>query len=129
MISQKATAITGWILTILLAFLFSMSALMKLTLNETGLVQASALGIEAGTFRMIGVIEILSVILFVVPRTGVAGALLLIAYMGGAIATHVQHQQSVAGVVLIEVLIWLTASLRFPELGRRLIRYGEKNLG
>ncbi|AYB35685.1 DoxX family protein [Chryseolinea soli] len=127
--SQKATAITGWILTILLAFLFSMSALMKLTLNETGLVQASALGIEAGTFRMIGVIEILSVILFVVPRTGVAGALLLIAYMGGAIATHVQHQQSVAGVVLIEVLIWLTASLRFPELGRRLIRYGEKNLG
>lgn len=118
--SQKAIKITGWVLTTLLALMFSMSAFMKLTLNATALEQAAALSIDTGIFRIIGVVEIVSVVLFLAPRTGVAGALLLIAYMGGAIAAHVMLKQPLGVVVLIEALIWITAALRFPELGQRL---------
>lgn len=119
--SSKAIKITGWTLTGLLTILFAMSAFMKLTLNATALEQAAALGLEAGTFRMLGVVEIASVVLFIVPRTGVVGALLLMVYMGGAIAMHVQHQQPLGGVVWIETMIWIAAAVRFPELKQRLV--------
>ena len=118
--SQKTIKIISWMLTILLTLLFVMSALIKLTFGEMALEQASVLGIDPYTFRMLGVVEIVSIVLFTMPRTGVLGSLLLIAYMGGAIAVHVQHHQAIAGVVIIEGLIWVTSALRFPELSQRL---------
>lgn len=112
---------TGWVLTLVLALLFTMSAFLKLTQNETALAQAAAIGIGASTYQLIGVIEVISLILFIVPRTGVLGSLLLIAYMGGAIVTHLEHQQPIAMAVAVQVLLWITAALRFPELRQRLL--------
>ena len=114
--SQKAIKITGWVLTIILGLLFTMSAFMKLMQNETALAQASSMGIDAATYRFIGTIEILSLLLFIIPRTGILGTMLLVAYMGGAIATHLQHQQPIAMAITIQILLWITAFVRFPEL-------------
>ncbi len=119
--SKKVITRTGWILTAVLALLLAMSAFLKLTQNETAIAQAASVGLDAGTYRLIGVIEIISLILFIVPRTGVVGALLLIAYMGGAIVTHLQHQQPIVMAVGIQALIWITAVIRFPELRQRLL--------
>jgi hypothetical protein len=119
--SHKIIKTSGWILTIVLALMFAFSAFLKLSLNETALAQATSLGMDAGTFRMIGLIEAISLLLFLLPRTGVLGSLLLIAYMGGAIATHLQHQQPVAVAVIVETLIWVAVALRFPELLQRLV--------
>lgn len=119
--SQKAIKITGWVLTIVLALLFGMSAFMKLTLNAETANQAASIGISAETYRAIGIIELVSLILFIVPRTGVLGVFLLIAYMGGAIVTHLEHQQPVVMAVAIQALLWITAVIRFPELKQRLI--------
>ena len=119
--SQKAIKITGWVLTIVLGLLFTMSAFMKLTGNEEALAQASSMGIDAATYQFIGVVEILSLLLFIMPRTGVIGTLLLVAYMGGAIVTHLQHQQPIAMAVTIQILLWITAFVRFPELKQRLL--------
>jgi len=117
---QKITRISGWALTILLALLFTMSAFLKLTQNEAAVAQAASIGIDAATYQLIGVVEILALVLFLVPRTGIVGGLLLIAYMGGAIATHVQHHQPLAMAVGIQVLVWVAVALRFPELLQRL---------
>ncbi len=119
--SQKTIKITGWVLSIILAMPFTMSAFMKLTQNETALAQASSFGLDATTFLVIGIIEIISLILFLIPRTGVLGTLLLIAYMGGAIVTHLLHQQPIAIAVIIQMLLWITAFIRFPELKQRLL--------
>lgn len=119
--SQKTISITGWVLTTLLGLLFTMSAFMKLSQDETALAQASAYGFNATTYLFIGVIEIISLILFIIPRTGILGTLLLIAYLGGAIVTHLQHQESVVMAVIVQTLLWITAFLRFPELKQRLI--------
>lgn len=120
--SQKAIKITGWTLTIILGLVFTMSAFMKLTQNETALAQASSFGIDTSTYQFIGVIEIISLILFIVPRTGILGTLLLVAYLGGAIVTHLQHQQPIAMAVIFQTLLWITAFIRFPELKQRIFQ-------
>ncbi len=124
--SQKVIKTTSWVLTIVLVFLFAMSAFLKLTQHETALAQAASMGIDGDTYRLIGVIEIISLILFIIPRTAVLGSFLLIAYMGGAIATHLQHQQPIAVAVGVQALIWITIAVRFPELRKRLILAPQK---
>lgn len=119
--SQKTIKIAGWVLTAILAFLFAMSAFMKLNQSETTAAMAAAVGLDAGTYRLIGIIELISLVLFIIPRTGILGTLLLVAYMGGAIVTHLEHQQPIAMAVTVQVLLWITAILRFPELKQRLL--------
>src|SRR5690606_23629729 len=82
--------------------------------------QASSFGIDATKYQFIGIIEIISLILFIVPRTGILGTMLLVAYMGGAIVTHLQHQQPIAMAVIFQILLWVTAFIRFPELKQRI---------
>jgi len=119
--SQKTSKITGWVLTIILGLLLVMSAFLKVTQNETAIAQAAAIGINATTYQVIGIIEVISLILFIIPRTGIIGVLLLAAYLGGAIVTHVQHQQPIAMPVIVQIVVWITAFIRFPELKQRLL--------
>ncbi len=124
--SQKTIRITGWILSILLASLFAMSAFMKLTQNESALAQATSMGFDADTYQIIGIVELAALLLFLIPRTGVLGGLLLIAYMGGAIATHLQHQQPVVMAIAVQVLLWIALVLRYPALLSMLIPSAQK---
>lgn len=118
---SKTRNITGWILTGLLALAFLMSAFMKLTGNAEALKAAAAFGISAASYRVLGIIEILSLLLFIFPRTGLLGTLLLAAYLGGAIASHLEHHVPVFFPVIMQCLVWITAAIRFPELSKRLI--------
>ncbi|WP_111671910.1 DoxX family protein [Algoriphagus litoralis] len=122
--SQKTIKIIAWVLTGILALLFTMSAFMKLSQNEIALAQAASFGMDPNTFLVIGIIEIASLILFIFPRTGILGSLLLIAYMGGAIVTHLLHQEPIGMAVAVQILLWITAILRFPELKQRLFSSG-----
>ncbi|SHN23727.1 DoxX family protein [Chitinophaga sp. CF418] len=120
--SQKAIKSIGWVITILLALFFGLTSILKIIENEKIVAQTAAIGIDVGMIRILGLIEFFSIILFIVPRTGVVGTLLLIAYMGGVMATALQHQQPMAMFTVIQVLIWIAAVLRFPELGQRLFQ-------
>lgn len=116
----KVIKLSGLTLTVLLSALFSMSAIAKIIKADSAVQQAQSIGIDAGTNQILGIIELAAVILFIIPRTGIVGALLLMSYVGGAIATHVQHGQPLAFVILIQSLIWITAALRFKELTNNL---------
>lgn len=120
--TSKGIKITGWVLTGLIAAALIMSAFMKISLNEKVVESALKAGVEPSTFRMIGIVELLSVILFVIPRTGIVGTVLLAAYFGGAISTHVFGHQPLGAVIGFEIVICATAILRFPELTQRLIK-------
>ncbi len=116
---SKTRKIIGWVLTALLAFAFISSGIMKFMATPEILAKAATWGITASTIKIIATIEILSALIFIIPRTGIIGTLLLAAYMGGAIATHIEHNDNVMVPVVLESLIWITALLRFPELGSR----------
>jgi hypothetical protein len=65
---------------------------------------------------LIGTGEVVSALLFVIPRTHSLGVLLLSAYMGGAIVTHMQHGEAYISQSVILAVIWITGYLRHPEL-------------
>lgn len=122
--STKAKYITGWVLTGIIVLMLVASATDKIRSSEHALEMAGSFGITAGVYQIFGMIELLSVLLFAIPRTGILGTLLLASYLGGAIATHLQHQQSILFPIGIEVLVWITATIRFKELGNRLFHPG-----
>jgi len=55
-------------------------------------------------------------LLFLVRSTRAIGLLLVSAYLGGAIATHIQHGQAPSQPVFVLSLLWLGASLRHPGI-------------
>lgn len=118
--TQKTITISGWVLTSALALLFIFSAVMKLFPNEEAVAQSAAMGFDGSTIKLLGFVEIASLILFIIPRTGVLGALLLIAYLGGAIATHLQHGQPATMPIVAQILVWIASAFRFPEITGRL---------
>ena len=119
--SQKTRKIIGWILTGLLGILLLSSAAMKLMGGDEAAKNAAAFGLTAGSLQFIGVIEIISFVLFAIPRTGLLGTLLLAAYLGGAIVTHLEHALPFIVPVIIQCIVWITAAIRFPELSTRLM--------
>ena len=72
-------------------------------------------GIEV--MKTIGVIEIAVAILYLIPRTAFIGAVLVTAYLGGAIATHVRINDHFIFPVIMGVLVWVALGLpRRPHL-------------
>ena len=75
---------------------------------------------DANVARMLGIIGLISTALYALPRTSVIGAILLTAYMGGAIATNVRigsplFSHTLFGVYL-GVMLWGGLFLRDPRL-------------
>ncbi len=117
----KTKKIIDRVLTGLIAVIFIGSAFMKFFGSDEALKTAINLGITPSTYIAIGITEIICVILFIIPRTAILGTLLLIAYMGGAIATHLSHSISFVEPVIISALVWMVAFIRFPELSQRIL--------
>jgi DoxX-like family len=119
--SEKSKRIIYWALTGLVSFIFIGSAMGKFTANEESIKMAMGFGLDAKTMSLLGVVELVSMLLFVIPRTGVLGTLILVAYMGGAIATHLEHGLSIVAPCIIQTIIILVAFYRFPELRTKLL--------
>jgi hypothetical protein len=78
--------------------------------------QLAAVGFSGSKLMIIATLEILSALLFLFPRTRSLGLLLVSAYLGGAIATHFGHNESVLPPALILALFWTGAWLRSPDI-------------
>ena len=119
--SEKTKKIIYWVLTGLVSFVFLGSSIGKFAANEDALKMAASFGLDASTYNLRGVIELVCLILFIIPRTGIIGAILLASYMGGAIATHLEHGESIIAPCVIETFLLLVAFYRFPELKTKLL--------
>jgi hypothetical protein len=113
--TSRGRRIAGWVLTALLTALFVASAGAKLAgaAPVVEMFQKWGLGNQV---LLIGIGELTSALLFVIPQTHSLGVLLLSAYMGGAIVTHMQHGEAYIMQSMILVLIWVAGYLRHPEL-------------
>ncbi len=111
-----------WGLTGLVGITFLGSAAAKFTLvpGTPDAEKMIKMGMELSTLKSLAIIEIMSVVLFLIPRTGVLGFGLITAYMGGAIATHLTHNEPVLAPCVILGFVWITTLVRFPEVGQRL---------
>lgn len=78
------------------------------------------LGYPEGAVFPIGVMLLVGVALYAIPRTSLLGAIYLAAYLGGAVATHFRVGSPLATHVLFPVyvaaIVWGGLALRSPRL-------------
>ena len=73
-------------------------------------------GYPEGSLFVIGVLEAACAILYAIPQTAVLGAILVAAYLGGAVATHVRVADPFISPIILGVIAWLGLYLREPRL-------------
>ncbi len=107
----------GRIITLLIAFAFGMSAMMKFK-GGPGYAEATApLELPESMRVPLAILELTCLIVYLVPSTAVVGAILLTGYLGGAICTHWRSGDPfVVPHIVIGVLIWFGICLREPRL-------------
>lgn len=109
--------IAGWVLSGLLAVLLIVgSASGKFTEWEGKAEMFAKLGWTTEVMVKIGVVEVTSAILLLIPRTSFLGAILLTGYLGGATATHVRVGDPFYMPVIIGVVVWIALGLRDPRI-------------
>ncbi len=124
--NTRAGTIVGWTCAILVAAFNLFAAVMKFVPAAPGsdaAVFMDKLGITPGLEHVLGVLEIAIVILYLVPRTSTVGFVLIIGYMGGALATNLTHgfgTMDVLPLYISFVLLAVSAIYRNPELLTRL---------
>ena len=73
-------------------------------------VQAfTQLGYPVSTSRALGVIELVCIVLYLMPRTSVLGAILLTGYLGGAVATNLRVGSPLFSNTLFPVYVGILA--------------------
>lgn len=112
---SKARKISSWVVVGLLAALFLTSSGSKLTGSQEMVTNFEKWGLS-GWLTIVGIGELVSAILYLIPRTSSLGVLLLSAHMGGAIVTHLCHGEPFVFQAVILVLVWVGNYLRNPEM-------------
>jgi hypothetical protein len=106
----------GRILTALPALMLLLSAGMKLAQLPPVLEEFTRLGYAESAVVPIGILEIACAVLYLIPRTSVLGAIMVTAYLGGAVATHARIGDPWFGPVILGVLAWIGLGLREDRL-------------
>jgi uncharacterized membrane protein YphA (DoxX/SURF4 family) len=105
---------TGRVISALPVLMLLMSGAMKFNLPEDAVTQMKQIGWEPKMMPALGIIEIGSALLYVIPQTAVLGAILLTGYLGGAIATHVRvaDYAHMPIPLVLGILVWVGLYLR-----------------
>lgn len=108
--SDKTKKIVSIVLAVVVSLMLTMSGIMKLMGSEEVVKSLSAAGLGA-YIKLIGTIELLSLAIFIYPKTYRLGFLLLCSYLGGALSIELAHAQPPVAAVLLAVL-WVAVFLR-----------------
>jgi len=112
---------TGFVMSTLVVLFLFMDAGMKLAAVQPVLEAGQQIGFPGVAMaRKLGVILLLCTLLYVWPRTSLLGAILVTAFLGGAVATHVRLGNPLFSHVLfgvyLGILLWGGLLLREPRL-------------
>ncbi|HSI62667.1 MAG TPA: DoxX family protein [Candidatus Saccharimonadia bacterium] len=126
--TSKAMYWTGWVLSALPSLMLIMSGVMKLAPPASVVAEMEKSGFPMQLATPLGITELACVVLYLFPRTAVLGAILLAAYLGGAVSSHVLKLDGVSvwcTPVLLGVVLWLGLWLRDARL-RALLPFTSK---
>ncbi len=106
--------IVGWILSLVLAALLIFgSAMSKFNATEDFAKELDRQGWSAEAAKRVGIVEVGIAVLFLIPQTSFLGAILITAYLGGAVATHVRINDSTFFVpIIVAIVAWIAVGLR-----------------
>ena len=117
----------GYALTGLVALFLLFDAVTKLLRLQMVVDATVQMGFPASTVPVIGGTLLVCLVLYLVPRTAVLGAVLLTGYLGGAVCAQLRIEAPLLSTLLFPVytgvLVWLGLYLRSAAL-RALVRAG-----
>ena len=105
----KAMTVTGWVLSGLLIAFMAFDTTIKLIDLPIVAQSSRQLGLPVELDRVIGATELVSLVLYIWPRTAVLGAILLTGIFGGAVATHLRLLDPLFSHTLFGVYLGLLA--------------------
>jgi hypothetical protein len=124
--TQRTTTATrvGQVLTILATLFLLFDAVSHIVKPAQVVASFQQLGFPIGIAAVIGVLELVFVVLYVVPRTSVLGAILLTGYLGGAVCAQVRigapFFSTQLSAVYVAVFVWAGVYLRNAALRKAL---------
>jgi hypothetical protein len=89
-VSTTGAVYSGRILSGIAVVFLTFDAAMKVLAVPAAVEATTQLGYPANTLPAIGILQVVCLALYLVPRTAVVGAVLWTGYLGGAVATHVR---------------------------------------
>jgi hypothetical protein len=109
---------TGRVVTVVPVLILLSSARWKLTHDPWYASEWGRIGYAPGAINGIGIVQLVCVALYLIPRTAVLGTVLLTGYLGGAIASYVRIGEPRPVLVPLTtcLLAWLGIYLREPRL-------------
>ncbi|QNG20196.1 DoxX family protein [Rhodococcus triatomae] len=114
-ISARAR-IAGWILTGLAGLFLLFDVIVHLVHPESATEWADDRGLPYYMLTTMGVLLGISLVLYLIPRTAVLGAVLITAYLGGAVWENIRSEEALFGYILfpvyIAIVVWLGLYLR-----------------
>lgn len=120
--SGKGKLWVGRIMTAVPALFLIMDSIMKIMNAPAVSETMTKLGYPTELSLTLGIITLICVVLYLIPRTKVLGAILLTGYLGGAVATHVRVGDPLFTHILFPVylgiLIWGGLYLRDYRVAR-----------
>lgn len=118
-VSMK-TKIIGAVVAFPAIGLLAVSAVFKFFPPKEAAENSEKMGWSTGLMVPLGIVEVASTVLYLIPQTSVLGAVLLTGYLGGAVAAHVRVGEPWFIPVGLGVLLWLSLVIREPRLRRLL---------
>jgi hypothetical protein len=108
----------GWIVSLWPVFIVVLSARWKLTRNPWYVTEFARIGWPENVLNLLAFLQLGAIVLFLIPRTAVLGAIVLTGYLGGAIATYVRMGEPYPVLVPLStsVIAWLGLWLRDQRL-------------
>jgi hypothetical protein len=114
--SAKTLNWAGWAAGLLPSLMLVFSATMKFMGGANLDEGFRHLGIPVSQASALGVLELSCLLIYLIPRTSVLGAILLTGYLGGAVQAHVRVGDPFVVQVLLGMLFWLGLFLRDARL-------------
>jgi hypothetical protein len=112
---------TGRVIAGLIALFMAFDAAMKFAKPKPVAVAFVRTGWPLELSATLGAILATCLVLYVIPRTAILGAILLTGYLGGAVATNLRLENPLFSNTLFPVyfgiLLWFALWLRDPQLG------------
>ena len=112
---SKARLWISYILQGIVVTMFLMGAVMNVLQTEQAVAGATGLGYPESAVLILGIALLLSTLLYAFPKTSGFGAVLLTGWLGGAVASHVIHQDPLFTTifpVIFGIVIWFALWLR-----------------
>jgi hypothetical protein len=117
---SKTRLWTSYVMSGLVILFMLMDSIMKFVKPPEVIEGTVALGFAEQHISVIGALGLISTLLYAFPRTSILGAILLTAYFGGAVATHLRLNNPLFTHTLFTIyfgiLIWGGLWLRNSKL-------------